>query len=97
MTTNICIISEDKIKSFDNGKSYSYCDVCTFNGYPNEKVVYRYEGLRSEDEEGFIYKITEYEYEYPLQQRRIIHVHKWNDDLVNRLVNQSLGKVMPSQ
>ena len=87
MTTNNSI-SEGKNKSFDNGKNYSYCDICTFNGYPNQKVVYEYEGLRSEDEEGFIYKFTEYE--YPLQKRRIVHVHKWNDNLIKR-VNQSLG------
>jgi hypothetical protein len=87
MTTNNGI-SKDKIKSFDNDKNYSYCNVCAVNGYPNKKVVYEYEGLRSEDEEGFIYKLTEYE--YPLQ-KRIVHKHKYNYELINRLVNQSLG------
>jgi hypothetical protein len=87
MTTNDSI-SKDKIKSFDNHKNYSNCDACTLNGYPNEKLVYEYEGLRSEDEEGFIYRFTEYEY---LLQKRIVHKHKYNDELINRLVNQSLG------
>jgi hypothetical protein len=32
-------------------------------------------------------------YDHPIQA----HVHKWNDDLINRLVNQTLGKVTPSQ
>lgn len=70
--------------------NYSLCEVCEFNGYPNEKVIYHYEGLRSEYEEGFIHKLTEYE--YPIQKRRV-HVHKCNDELINRLVNKSLGKV----
>jgi hypothetical protein len=83
IVTSNSSIFEDKIKSFA-----TYCDVCAFNGFPYEKVVYEYGGLRSEDEEGFIYNFTEYE--YPLQ-KRVVHVHKWNHDLINTLVNQSLG------
>jgi hypothetical protein len=71
--------------TIDNNR-YSYCDVCAFNGYPNEKVVREYEGLRSEDEDGFIYKFTDCD--YPIQtSNKVVHVHKWNQEIIDRLVN----------
>lgn len=54
---------------------YSCCDLCALNGYPNQRVVFEYEGLRPEDEDGFIYKFSLYE--YPLlehHKRRHLHV-----------------------
>jgi hypothetical protein len=54
---------------------YSYCDLCALNGHPNQKVVFEYEGLRPEDQDGFIYKFSVYE--YPLLEhlkRRHVHV-----------------------
>jgi hypothetical protein len=89
MTTTNSGISEDKIKSFDNDKNYVYCDVCEFNGYPNEKVVYYYEGLRSEEEEGFITKFTVYDY-----PTLFSHVHKHNRKLskfVNLDIDEEIG------
>jgi hypothetical protein len=83
--------------TIDNNR-YSYCDVCAFNGYPNEKVVREYEGLRSEDEDGFIYKFTDCD--YPIQtSNKVVHVHKWNQEIFDRLVNQSLanGEVLHQQ
>ena len=50
-------------------------DLCALNGYPNQKVVFEYEGLRPEDDYGFIYKFSVYE--YPLREhhkRRHLHV-----------------------
>ena len=79
---------KDKDKSSVSDRNYFLCDICEFNGYPNEKVVYQYKGQRSEDEEGFITRFSVYD--YPIQAGKF-HVHKWNDELINRLVNQSLG------
>ncbi|HEY6885451.1 MAG TPA: hypothetical protein VI278_15565 [Nitrososphaeraceae archaeon] len=93
MTTISHILIKDKDKPSVSDRSYILCDICEFHGYPNEKVVYRYEGLRSEDQEGFIIRFAVYD--YPVQSGKI-HVHRWNDELINRLVNQSLGKVTPS-
>ena len=39
---------KDKDKSSVSDRNYFLCDICEFNGYPNEKVVYRYKGLKSE-------------------------------------------------
>ncbi len=70
-------------------RNYSFCEICEFNGYPNEKVVYRYEGLRSEYDEGFITVFTVYDYSI---QRGKLHVHKYNEKLIDELVNLALGK-----
>ena len=64
-TINHSLIN-DKDKSSVSDRNYFLCDICEFNGYPNEKVVYEYDGLRLEDEEGFIYKFTECE--HPLKK-----------------------------
>jgi hypothetical protein len=37
-------------------KGFVHCDICACDGYPYEKVVFRYTGFRSEDEDGFAYK-----------------------------------------
>lgn len=89
MTAND-ILMKDKDKPSVSIGTFSFCEICESNGYPNEKVVYHYQGMRSEDEEGFITRFTVYD--YPIQAGKI-HVHKYNDELINRLVNKSLGKV----
>jgi hypothetical protein len=43
-------------KPFVYNQGYVFCDICAFSGYQNEKVVYQFEGLRPETEDGFIYK-----------------------------------------
>ena len=92
MATINHILIKDKDKSSVSDRNYTLCDICAFNGYPNEKVVYRHEGLRSEDEEGVIIRFSVYD--YPIVAGKIhagkIHAHKSNDELINRLVNQSL-------
>jgi hypothetical protein len=82
--------SNVKHKSSVYSGEYSFCDVCTFNGYPNERVVIVIHGFRSENEDGFVLKFTEYD--FPIQKRRI-HRHKFNEELIKTLVNQSLGNL----
>jgi hypothetical protein len=53
-------------------KDFVFCDICAYDGYPCEKVVFRYTGFRSEDEDGFAYKYTVNEFENPDR----IHVHR---------------------
>jgi hypothetical protein len=58
---------------------YTYCDLCALNGYPSQQVVFEYEGLRPENQDGFIYKFSVYE--YPLlkhHKRRHVHVFSRN-------------------
>jgi hypothetical protein len=83
----------DKDKASVSDRDYFLCDICEFHGYPNEKVVYRYEGLRSEDEEGFIIRFAVYDYHIQLGK---IHVHKYNEKLIYGLVNIALRNRRPS-
>jgi predicted nucleic-acid-binding Zn-ribbon protein len=91
MTTNI--FSEDKDKNFDvkdNTKYYYiFCDQCAWNGFPNEKIVRVFHGLRSENQDGFIYRYTEYDYD-PLGKSKVIHVHKYNPNIIDAQVRIAL-------
>ena len=88
MTSSIYL--KERHKSFVQNQSYNFCDVCRFNGYPNEKVVIVIEGFRCENEDGFAIKFTEYD--FPIQNGKV-HVHKYNDELIGKIVNQSLASV----
>ena len=85
MTTNIS--AEDADKHFD-GEDYIFCDQCAWNGFPNEKIRVHH-GLRPEDEDGFIYRYTEYDYD-PLGKSNIIHVHKYNWKVIEEQVRIAL-------
>jgi hypothetical protein len=80
--------NQDIGKSPFGNHNYFVCDLCALNGYPNQKIIYRCEGLRSEDEEGFIIRFAVYD--YPIQAGKI-HVHKYNEKLICGLVNIALG------
>ena len=87
MTNNsFCDVTD---KSSAPNVGYSLCDICQFNGYPNEKIVFAIHGFRSEDEEGFYVKFTEYD--FPIQKGKI-HGHKFNEDLIKTVVDRSLGR-----
>jgi hypothetical protein len=62
-------LADNNIKGFER---YVFCDICAFDGYPCEKVVFRYTGFRPEDEDGFAYKYTINEFENPDR----IHIHR---------------------
>jgi hypothetical protein len=86
MTTNI--FSEDTDKHFDV-EDYNFCDQCACNGFPNEKIIRLFHGLRPECEDGFIYRYTEYDYD-PSGKSRIIHVHKYDQKIIDEQVRIAL-------
>ena len=86
MTTNIS--AEDADKHFD-GEDYIFCDQCAWNGFPNEKIVRLFHGLRPECEDGFIYRYTEYDYD-PSGKGKIIHVHKYDQKIIDEQVRIAL-------
>ncbi|HJT47967.1 MAG TPA: hypothetical protein VJ729_07265 [Nitrososphaeraceae archaeon] len=53
-------------------KDFVFCDICAADGYLYEKVVFKYTGFRSEDEDGFAYKYAVSEFENPDR----IHIHR---------------------
>lgn len=88
MTTNI--FSEDKDKHFDvSAKGYIFCDQCAWNGFPNEKIVRVFHGLRPEDEDGFIYRYSEHDYD-PSGKSKIEHVHKYDQKIIDEQVRIAL-------
>ena len=86
MTTNI--FSEDTDKHFDV-EDYIFYDQYAWNGFPNEKIVRLFHGLRPECEDGFIYRYTEYDYD-PLGKSRIIHVRKYDQKIIDEQVRIAL-------
>jgi hypothetical protein len=89
MTTNI--YAEDADKHF-NVKDYILCDQCNWNGFPNEKIVRVHHGLRPKDEDGFIYRYTEYDYD-PSGKSKIIHVHKYDQQIIDEQVRSILEQL----
>jgi hypothetical protein len=70
--------------TFDRSIKYSFCDLCELNGFPNIKVVFEFQGLRSEYEEGFIYKFEVYE--YPISEHhKKRHAHTFNRKSIRKL------------
>jgi hypothetical protein len=89
-------ISSARDKLFDDKCIHvCFCDQCCWNGYVDEKVVYEFEGLRPETEDGFIY-IYEV-YDYPVKGEKTKHEHKYNQRLIDELVAVSLCKEMESK
>jgi hypothetical protein len=90
MTINIFL--EDKDEHFDvkyNAQDYIFCDQCSWNCFPNEKIVRVFHGLRPEDEDGFIYRFTEYDYD-PSGKSKIEHVHKYDQKIIDEHVRIAL-------
>jgi hypothetical protein len=75
----------------ETSESYSYCDTCTWNGYPYEKVVLENFRIRPEDEDGFIYEFDTFDYD-PDRNKRIQHKHKFNQELIDLQVNAILNQ-----
>jgi len=91
MTINI--LSEDKDKHFDVSiLNYIFCDQCAWNGFGNEKIVRVFHGLRPEDEDGFIYRYTEYDYD-PLDKSNIKHIHKYDQKIIDEQVRSILERL----
>jgi hypothetical protein len=78
--------TDDKDKSFDGDKDYTYCQQCEWNGVPNQKIVVVYVGIRPANEPGFIYKYETYDYSE--SGSKGIHRHKYDQDLINQIINQ---------
>jgi hypothetical protein len=79
-------------KSFDKIRSegdYIFCDQCSWYGFPNEKIIRVFHGLRSESQDGFIYSYTEYDYD-PSGKSKIIHIHKYNSKIIEEQVRIAL-------
>jgi hypothetical protein len=69
------------------GNSYvAFCQVCGWYGYPQEKIIVEFEGIRPENEDGYIDIFTEYDYNSDTGEKGAKHIHKYNPELVQELV-----------
>ena len=71
-------------------EEYYLCDICAFNGYPNEKVILVIHGFKDEEEDGFVYLFTEYQYDAIARGDRIKHIHKYSPELIQEYVDLAL-------
>ena len=90
--------SIDPVKSDigpERSESYSFCDNCEWNGYPNEKIIRLFYGYRSEEEDAFIYEFTEYQ--YPLRNHKRKHLHvfehrQYENDIINSNCDKAISR-----
>jgi hypothetical protein len=66
------------------------CQVCGWYGYPQEKIIVEFEGIRPEDEDGFVDRFTEYKYDTEAGENRTKHIHKYDPKLVHEAVEFAL-------
>jgi hypothetical protein len=68
-----------------------FCQVCRWYGYAQEKIIIEFEGIRSEDEDGFVDIFTEYEYDTETGEKGTKHIHKYDPKLVQKAVDFAQG------
>jgi hypothetical protein len=61
------------------------CQVCGWYGYPQEKIIIEFEGIRSEGQGGFVDIFTEYDYDTETN-----HIHKYDPIKVQEAVDFAL-------
>ena|SRR5919199_1196299 len=69
----------------------TFCQLCRWYGYDKKKIIREFEGIRHEDEDGFVDKFTEYDYDAKTTgEKRTIHRHKYDPRLVQEAVDFAL-------
>jgi hypothetical protein len=85
-----CTDIPDEKTSPQTGSSYvTFCQVCGWYGYPHEKIIVEFEGIRSEEEDGYVDIFTEFDYE-TAGEKRTKHIHKYNPRLVQECLDFAL-------
>jgi hypothetical protein len=81
----------DENTSPQTGSSYiTFCQVCGWYGYPHEKIIIEFEGIRPEDEDGFVDIFTEYDYDTETAEKGNKHIHKYDPELIQEAVDAAL-------
>jgi hypothetical protein len=63
----------------------TFCQVCGWYGYPQEKIIIEFEGIRPEDKDGFVDIFSEYDYDTKTK-----HIHKYDPIKVQEAVDFAL-------
>ena len=80
-------INFDKVDSQSKSSYVTFCQICEWYGYPQEKILVEFEGINPEDEDGFVDKFTEYNYDANEGEKRTKHVHKYDPKLVQEYLD----------
>jgi hypothetical protein len=80
----------DQIVIHESSNYITNCQVCRWNGYPCEKIIIEFEGIRHEEEDGFVDIFTEYDYDPRAEVERAKHKHKYNPKLLQEYVDIAL-------
>ena len=76
------------VESESRNSCVTFCQI--WYGYPQEKVIVEFEGIHSEDEDRYADVFTEYNYDIETGENGTKHVHKYNPELVQQLVDHAL-------
>jgi hypothetical protein len=87
--TRSSIVTEDR-PSRTESIYVTFCQVCSWYGYPQEKIIIEFEGIRPEDEDGFVDVFTEYDYDTETGEKGNRHIHKYHLKLVQEAVDFAL-------
>jgi hypothetical protein len=86
MTLKNCALDEKT--SPQTGSGYIIiCQICGWYGYPQENIILEFEGIRGEDEDGYIDIFTEYNYDTRTGEKGSKHIHKYNPKLVQECLD----------
>jgi hypothetical protein len=66
------------------------CQICGWYGYPQEKIIVEFQGIRPENEDGFVDIFTEYNHDTETGERGTRHIHKYIPKLVDEAVDFAL-------
>jgi hypothetical protein len=84
------IVTEDTLPQSESS-CVTLCQVCGWYGYAQEKIIIEFEGIRPEDEDGFVDIFTEYDYDAArIGGKRTKHIHKYNPKLVQESLDLAL-------
>lgn len=88
MTTEY-VYAKGKIKSFDS--NYVFCEPCKWNAVPDQKIIAVNLGMIPANEPRIIHKYEIYDHHLDNGIKEI-HRHTYDSEIIDRLVNASLGK-----
>ena len=84
-------IIKNSVISWKIGSSdVTSCQICEWYGYPQENIIVEFEGIRPENEDGYIDIFTEYDYNPKTREKGAKHIHKYNPELFQELVDLAL-------
>jgi hypothetical protein len=87
---NCANILDEKTSPQTRSGYVTSCQICGWYGYPREKIIVEFEGIRPENEDGYIDIFTEYNYDTKAGEKGSKHTHKYNPKLVQECLDLAI-------